>query len=45
MNNTAWKKAWRSAGLPVTDEYKRGVHNLRHNSEFRIIPSKMFTLE
>ena len=30
MNNTAWKKAWRSAELPVTDEYKRGVHNLRH---------------
>ena len=30
MNNTAWKKAWRNAGLPVTDEYKRGVHNLRH---------------
>ncbi len=30
MNNTAWKKAWRAAGLPVCREYKRGVHNLKH---------------
>ena len=30
MNNTAWKRAWRKAGLPVGDVYLRGVHNLRH---------------
>jgi len=30
MNNTAWKKAWRAASLPVCPEYKRGVHNLKH---------------
>jgi integrase len=30
MNNTAWKTAWRKAGLPVCAEYKHGVHNLKH---------------
>jgi len=25
-----WRPAWRKAGLPVNDEYKRGVHNLKH---------------
>lgn len=30
MNNTAWKRAWRAAGLPVNTEFKRGVHNLKH---------------
>lgn len=30
MNNTAWKRAWRTAGLPVNDQVKRGVHNLKH---------------
>lgn len=30
MNNTAWKRAWRAADLPVTPQYKRGVHNLKH---------------
>ena len=30
MNNTAWKRAWREAELPVDKKYKRGVHNLRH---------------
>jgi integrase len=30
MHNTAWKRAWRDAGLPVNAAYKRGVHNLRH---------------
>lgn len=30
MNNTAWKRAWRAAELPVCPEYKRGVHNLKH---------------
>lgn len=30
LNNSAWKSAWRKAGLPVNDQYKRGVHNLKH---------------
>lgn len=30
MHNTAWKRAWKEAGLPVNDVYLRGVHNLRH---------------
>lgn len=30
INNSAWKTAWRKAGLPVCSEYKRGVHNLKH---------------
>ena len=30
MNNSEWKRAWREAGLPVDDVYKRGVHNLKH---------------
>ncbi len=29
MNSTAWRRAWRQAGLP-TDGFKHGVHNLRH---------------
>jgi integrase len=30
LNNTAWKRAWRAAGLPVDKTVRRGVHNLRH---------------
>lgn len=30
MHNTAWKRAWRAAGLPVEPQTLRGVHNLRH---------------
>ncbi len=30
LNNTAWKRAWRAAGLPVVNDIRRGVHNLRH---------------
>lgn len=29
LNNTAWRSAWRRAGLPEVGT-KRGVHNLRH---------------
>ena len=36
MNNSAWKRAWREAGLPVTSEYRRGVHNLRHTFARRL---------
>jgi len=34
MNNTGWQQARRDAGLPLVR-----VHDLRHNSETRIIPS------
>ncbi len=30
MNNTAWKRAWQEAKLPVDDQWLRGVHNLKH---------------
>jgi len=30
LNNTAWKRAWRRAGLPIEKTVRRGVHNLRH---------------
>lgn len=30
MNNTAWRSAWKRAGLPVNKETLSGVHNLRH---------------
>lgn len=30
MNNSGWQKAWKKAGLPVTEEYVHGVHNLKH---------------
>ena len=34
MNNNGWRQARREAGLPLVR-----VHDLRHNSESRIIPS------
>ena len=30
LNGTAWRRAWREAGLPVEKTVRRGVHNLRH---------------
>jgi integrase len=30
LHNSAWKTAWRRAGLPVEKRVQRGVHNLRH---------------
>jgi integrase len=30
LNNTAWKRAWRAAGLPQEVGVLKGVHNLRH---------------
>ncbi len=30
MHNTAWRNAWRKAGLPTGPEWKKGVHNLKH---------------
>jgi len=30
LNNSAWKRAWIKAALPVEKTVRRGVHNLRH---------------
>jgi len=30
MHNTAWKRAWEDAGLPMARRWVRGVHNLKH---------------
>lgn len=30
LNSSAWKRAWRKAGLPVEPNVRKGVHNLRH---------------
>ncbi|WP_405236944.1 tyrosine-type recombinase/integrase [Lentisalinibacter orientalis] len=30
INNTAWKRCWRQAGLPTEKGILKGVHNLRH---------------
>jgi integrase len=30
INNTAWRSAWKDAGLPVSKDIRRGVHNLKH---------------
>lgn len=30
LNSSAWKRAWRKAGLPVERDIRKGVHNLRH---------------
>jgi integrase len=35
MHTTAWKTAWKAAGLPA-DGNLRGVHNLRHTFAHRL---------
>ena len=30
LHNSAWKRAWKRAGLPTEDGILKGVHNLRH---------------
>lgn len=30
LNNSAWKRAWKKAGLPTEAGILKGVHNLRH---------------
>ncbi len=30
LHSSAWKRAWRAAGLPVAPGVLKGVHNLRH---------------
>lgn len=36
MYNSAWKRAWKAAGLPTDPRYRRGVHNLRHTFGHRL---------
>ena len=36
IENTAWRRAWRKAGLPVDPLLTRGVHNLRHTFGHRL---------
>lgn len=36
INNSAWKKAWRRAKLPVEALIRRGPHNLRHTFGARL---------
>jgi integrase len=36
MYNSAWKRAWQKAGLPTSDRYRKGVHNLRHTFGHRL---------
>ncbi len=30
MENSAWRRAWEAAGLPMDPDIRRGVHNLKH---------------
>ena len=36
MHNSSWKRAWRTAGLPVNGSIRRGPHNLRHTFGYRL---------
>ena len=36
MHVTAWKRAWERAGLPVSNEWTRGVHLLRNTFASRL---------
>jgi len=36
MNTTGWRNAWKKAGLPLTEKYVKGVHNLRHTFATRL---------
>ncbi|HNP35035.1 MAG TPA: tyrosine-type recombinase/integrase [Woeseiaceae bacterium] len=36
LNGTAWKRAWRKAGLPTEKGIRKGVHNLRHTCGRRL---------
>lgn len=36
MNNTAWRKAWKAAGLPTEPGILKGPHNLRHTFARRL---------
>ncbi len=36
INNKAWRKAWRDAGLPTGKEWTKGPHNLRRTFSTRL---------
>jgi integrase len=36
IENNAWRRAWKKAGLPVDPLITRGVHNLRHTFGHRL---------
>lgn len=36
MHNTAWKRAWKAAGLPTGRNTLKGVHNLKHTCGRRL---------
>lgn len=36
MHGSAWKRAWKQAGLPISSDYRKGVHNLRHTVAQRL---------
>lgn len=36
LNNHGWRNAWADAGLPVSDTFYRGVHNLKHTFGMRL---------
>ena len=36
MRSAAWAKAWQKAGLPTTNQFRKGVHNLRHTFGHRL---------
>jgi integrase len=36
IENTAWRRAWKTAGLPIDRLVTRGVHNLRHTVGHRL---------
>ncbi len=36
IENTAWRRAWRKAGLPTDPMILKGVHNLRHTFGHRL---------
>ncbi|MCH8060398.1 MAG: hypothetical protein IIA11_08065, partial [Proteobacteria bacterium] len=39
LRSSAWRRAWKAVNLPTEPGILKGVHNLRHYSEFWIIPS------
>lgn len=41
MGDYDWQKAWKKAGLPVTDGLLRGPHNLKHTFGRRLISEKV----
>lgn len=36
MNNRAWRTAWKDSGLPISKQFVKGVHNLKHTFGTRL---------